>query len=356
MRYIVCMLALCSVLTVRAQSVELPEALMDAVPEGTEEFLDEEAAADTPDLSGGIQSIFQHMRQRAGGILHQRLRGAVQILLVVFLCGLVESGAANEKTALFLPMVGALSITALTVGSLDSLLGLGSETIRNLSSFARVLLPILAAAAAAAGGWTVSTVHQVAAVFFVNLLFQMIDRLLLPLTGLYIGLLTAGACLQDGRLTALADGLKKIITWVLCTALFLFTGYLSAARILTGPADSAAVKLTKSALSGVVPVVGSIIAEAAETVLAGAGLLKGAIGIFGVLTVLAACAYPFLQLGIQYILYKITAFLSTVLGVPGLCKLIGGLGGAFGLVLGMTGSCALLLLISVLSSAAAVVT
>ena len=38
-----------------------------------------------------------------------------------------------------------------------------------------------------------------------------------------------------------------------------------------------------------------------------------------------------------------------------LCKLIDGLAGAFGLVLGMTGACALLLLVSVLSSVAAVV-
>ena len=42
------------------------------------------------------------------------------------------------------------------------------------------------------------------------------------------------------------------------------------------------------------------------------------------------------------------------MGAPSLCKLIDGLGGAFGLVLGMTGSCAFLLLISVLSSVAAV--
>ncbi len=42
--------------------------------------------------------------------------------------------------------------------------------------------------------------------------------------------------------------------------------------------------------------------------LAGAGLLKGAIGVFGLLGVLVLCAYPFLQLGIQYLLYKLTAF------------------------------------------------
>jgi stage III sporulation protein AE len=101
-------------------------------------------------------------------------------------------------------------------------------------------------------------------------------------------------------------------------------------------------------------VVGGIIAEASETVLAGAGLLKNTIGVFGMLAILAVCVYPFLQLGIQYLLYKLTAFLAGAVGTPGLCKLIDGLGDAFGLVLGMTGACALLLLVSVLSSVAAV--
>ena len=84
--------------------------------------------------------------------------------------------------------------------------------------------------------------------------------------------------------------------------------------------------MTKTAISGMIPVVGGIIAEASETVLAGAGLLKGAIGVFGLLGVLALCAYPFLQLGIQYLLYKLTAFLASVIGDTELCGLIGGLG------------------------------
>ncbi len=83
-------------------------------------------------------------------------------------------------------------------------------------------------------------------------------------------------------------------------------------------------------------------------------MLKNAIGIFGTLAVLAACAWPFLHLGIQYLLYKLAGFLAGVIGSPELCKLIDGLGSAFGLVLGMTGASALLLLIAILSSVAAV--
>ena len=133
-----------------------------------------------------------------------------------------------------------------------------------------------------------------------------------------------------------------------------FTLYLSVVRVIAGNVDGTAAKMTKTAIAGMIPVVGGVIAEATETILAGAGLLRNSIGIFGMLAVLGICAYPFLQLGIQYVLYKLTACCSMFVGQAGLYKLIQGLGGAFGLVLGMTGSSALLLLISVFSCIAAV--
>ena len=243
-------------------------------------------------------------------------------------------------------------MTLLTAGSLDDLIGLGSQTIRELSDFSQTLLPTLAAATAASGAVTTATVQQVTTVFFVDLLLRLIQDLLLPLVYLYIGALTAAACLPEGRLDAVAEGLKKVVTWILTTALLLFTVYLSVVRIVSGSADGATV--AKAAISGVVPVVGGILSEVSETVMAGAGMLKNTIGIFGMLAVLAACAYPFLQLGVQYLLYKLSAFLAAAVGPPGLSKLIGGLGGAFGLVLGMTGAAALLLLVSILASVGAV--
>lgn len=95
--------------------------------------------------------------------------------------------------------------------------------------------------------------------------------------------------------------------------------------------------------------------QAMMTTLAGAGVVKNAIGVFGLLGVLAACLGPFVRLGVQYLLYKLTAFLAGMTAAPELAKLIDALGGVFGLMLGMTGSCALLLLISI-SSAILVVT
>ena len=90
--------------------------------------------------------------------------------------------------------------------------------------------------------------------------------------------------------------------------------------------------------------VGGILSDAAETVLAGAGILKNAVGVFGMLAVLRMCVAPFLQLGIHYLTYKVTSALSATVSSG---RVAGSLtrSAALRLVLGMTGASALLLLI-----------
>ncbi|WP_369282243.1 stage III sporulation protein AE [Oscillibacter sp. GMB15532] len=349
-------LLLALLVTVPVSAAGVPDELWDALPEGTESILEDTDLSGTDPLGGGAVQIFQNLIGQARSVLLQRLRGAVSILLVALLCGAVEgfsqtAGGTGPKLVL---AAGALSVTLLAAGSFESLIGMGGGTIQELNEFARILLPVLAAATAVSGSITTATVQQVTAVLFTGLLLKLIQELLLPLTYLYIGTLTASACLPGGRLGNIAEALRKCISWILCGALTAFTLYLSIAHVISGATDATAVKLASSAVAGMVPVVGSIIAEAAETVLAGAGMLKNTIGIFGTLAVLAACAWPFLHLGIQYLLYKLAGFLAGVIGSPELCKLIDGLGSAFGLVLGMTGASALLLLIAILSSVAAV--
>ena len=159
---------------------------------------------------------------------------------------------------------------------------------------------------------------------------------------------------QSG-LDKLADGLKKLISWLLCGAVTAFTLYLSVSGVLTGSADRAAVKAAQTAVSGAVPVVGSILAESAEMVLSAAHSLRAAIGAAGVLGVLLACLAPLVRLSMQFLLYRAAAFVSAVSGVKPLERLLEQLGDAFALVLGMTAACAALLLAALLVSISMVV-
>lgn len=329
--------------------------LSEALPEGAGAYLDDAESYGPEGFSGGVGRILQGVRRQAGGVVRQRMKGAAAVLLSVILCGAVRSGCReDEGTSLCLSMAGALSVTALTAGSLDSLIGLGWQTIGELNTFSKALLPTLAAASAASGAVTTATFQQVATVFLVETLLNLMDGLLMPLTYLYIGLLTASCTLPGNCLELFADALKKLITAILTSTVLLFTVYLSVSHVIAGSADGMAVRAVRTALTNAVPVVGGILAQVSESILAGAGMLRNSLGVFGMLAVLAACAYPFLQLGVQYLLYKAVAVLAAASGMSELCRLIDGLGGAFGLVLGMTGSCALLLFVSVLSFLTAV--
>ena len=108
-------------------------------------------------------------------------------------------------------------------------------------------------------------------------------------------------------------------------------------------------KAAKFAISGAVPVVGGILSDAAETVLASAGVLRGTVGVFGMVTVLGLCLAPLLRLAVHYLAYKLVAALASALGSGPPCALVDRLSSAFGLVLGMTGACCLLLLIALVS-------
>ena len=160
----------------------------------------------------------------------------------------------------------------------------------------------------------------------------------------------AGAVVEGDAPEKLGELLKKAVGWVLGGLLTVFVTYLTISGAVAGAADAHAVKLAKSAVSAAVPVVGGILSDAAESVLAGAGLLRGMVGTLGTLALLGACLTPFLHLGCQYLFYQAASLVSAAAGPKKLTRLIAMLGDAFALVLAMTGTSAVLLLISLLSS------
>ena len=344
MRYWLCLFAALALLCLPAGAVELPKELTDALPSQAERLLEGE----TGDLLGGVSALWGNLRQEAGKILRSRLKTAAGVLFVVLLCavlgGLREGGGAVPD---FVPMGGALAIAALTAGSLKNLVGLGWEAMEATSVFGKALLGALAVSLAAGGAVQTASFQQVGTVLFGTFLLELIRTLLLPLVYLYAATVTAAAIAPETPLRSLAEAIRKAVSWALGGSLAAFTLYLTLTGAVSGAADQAAVRAAKAVLSGTVPVVGGILSDAAETLLAGAGVLRGGIGIFGTLGVLAICAYPFLHLGIQYLLYRGAGFLAEAAGGGPLPKLIGGLGSAFALVLGMTASCAAVISVAI---------
>ena len=128
--------------------------------------------------------------------------------------------------------------------------------------------------------------------------------------------------------------------------LYVFTGYVAITGVVNGTVDASAVKATKLALSGAVPVVGSILSDASETVLISAAFVKNSAGITGLFAILSLWIGPFLQIGVQYVFLKLTAGLCGVFGDTKASDLVKDFSSALGFLLAAVGTMCLLLLIS----------
>lgn len=337
-----------------AYGAEIPEEITDAMPDSAKELLeDTDKVENFTSLGDGLSGLWERTCKLLAVTVQDSLGGVVLIMSAILLCSLAEDcfGAAGGGRMLDpVPLVGTMVILLAVGSNMKSLMGLGEQTIEELDIFSKALLPTLSAAAAAGGCAVSASVRQVATVFFSDLLISLIRSLLLPLVWVFVALSAADAILPAGRLGGIAQGLHKAATWLLSGSLLLFTGYLSLSGAFASSADSLTLRMARSAIGTAIPVVGGIISDAADTILAGAGVLRQSVGIVGTLTILATCILPFLKLGVQYLLLKLSAFFAAAVAPEPLVKLLHALSSAFGLVLGMTGATAAMLLISVASS------
>lgn len=282
------------------------------------------------------------------GDLNPSIRNAasicISLIAVVMLLTLLQS--FTEKTSQMVRLTGSVAIGIILLGPSTTLIHLGIETITKISDYEKLFLPVMTAALAAQGGITSSTALYTGTAFFNAILSGMIRKVFSPLIYFYLITSVANSAIGNSKLQGIAKFIKWIMTWFLKIIMYIFTGYISITGIVSGAVDASAIKATKLAISGAVPVVGGIMSDASEAILVSAGVMKNAAGIFGLLAVLALWIGPFLNIAIQYLLLKATAAICSAFGEKESVSLIQSFAGAMGLLLAATGVMCLLFIIS----------
>lgn len=313
---------------------EPPDPAMDLMPEETDSFW--EGAGQI--LMEALPQVMPSLSECAGV--------CISIFAVTILLSVLKAFPGN--TTFTTDLAGSAAIGILLLQPANSLIALGAETVRSVSEYGKMLLPVMTAALAGSGGTTTSAALYAGTTLFDAILGTIVSSVLVPLLYIFLCFSIAKCALGEESLKKLSDFVKWLMTWCLKTVLYVFTGYISITGVISGTADAAAVKATKLTISGMVPVVGGILSDASEAVLVGAGLVRSAAGIYGLLATVAICVGPFLQIGIQYLLLKATGAVCQIFGTKRCVSLVQDFSWAMGLLLAMTGAGCLLLMVSVI--------
>lgn len=328
------LLLLCSI-NVSAVEYEAPPA-----PDAAEDILPKESHSFGEDLWYIIRSAIVRLYPNIAEVVGTCL----SLIAIILLTSLLQSFTEHAKKSV--ELASTLSISLLLVQPTNTLIQLGIQTVQELCEYGKLLLPVMTAATASQGGLTTSAALYTGTVFFNTFLSTIISKLIIPMVYAHVALCVANGALGTDILKKMRDFVKWLMTWSLKITIYVFTGYLGITGVIGGTADASAVKAAKLALSGFVPVVGSIVSDASETVLVSASVIKNSVGAYGLLVIIALWIKPFLQIGAQYILLRATSAISSIFGKKTTVALIHDFAGVMSILLAMTCTMCLLHLIS----------
>ena len=340
-------------LTVSARAVDVMEeeqkllqldTLETGLPASTQEAMQDYSPSQAADPGTAILNLVKWASGLSLSTLREALRTAAMLLAAALVCSLVRQ--AGETGGQIAATTGALAITAIFTTGMRSMIGLADTMLADMEAYAKLLLPVMCSAAAASGAVNGAGALYMGSSLFFSLLISLIRTLLIPLIYAFIGLAAAECALPDGRLS----GLRQLIGWCVRTVLkgmmYVFTAYLSLTGLLSGSSDEAAVEAARSTLSAAIPVVGAIVSDASEAVLQSARLLRTTAGTFGILAVLAMALIPFAKIGVCFLTMKLTTAVAQLTAEKQHAGLLASLTEAMGILLGIVGCTALMLVFS----------
>ena len=319
-----------SALEIVAPSV--PAASADVMPEDPETF----AEGLWQLISAVIVKIRPEIGEAAGVCLSVVTAG----LMISLLQPMVGRGKQVAE------LICALSVAALLLQPTRTFINMGANTIKEMTAYGKLLLPVMTAGLAAQGGITKSAALYAGSAAFITVLGNLIAGLMIPVVYIFLTLSIGNSAVGEASLKKFRDMVKWGATWVLKIGLYVFTGYMSLTGVIAGTADAAALKVTKSTISVAVPVIGNILSNASETVLISAALVKNAAGVYGMLAILALCLEPFVRIGVQFVFLRLTAAVCGIFATKQTTELIEDFSSAMALLLAATGTICLMLLFS----------
>lgn len=323
------------------------EALVEQLPGEAGEALEGLSPLTLPDKTpeGLLDSLRTLLRREAAGVAHTA-GVLLTVCVLVSLSGALELGGGAPQYILF---AGVAAVSAAALSDFDSYLRSGLDSVDSLAEYAKVLLPVLASAVAATGAVSGAAARCAATSFFISVLLELSRRVIVPCICAHAALSVADAAVGNNALRTAKKLVKKSCTILLSALCVMFTAWLTLSGVVSDTADALTARAAKTAISASLPVVGSILSDAASTLAAAAGGLKNSIGVFGLMAVAGICLTPFVKLGVRFLAYRLSAALCECVSDKRFSTLAEDLGSCFGMILALNGTAALMLFLSVYS-------
>ena len=236
-------------------------------------------------------------------------------------------------------------IVTIVLTNFSDIISLIKESIQNMTSFTNLLIPIMMTLIITTGSVTTATIIQPILVFMISLIGNFINNIAIPIVLVSTALGIVSKISNKVQIDRLAKRLKSSTIWIIGVILTLFVTLVSVDGTLSSSVDAVTSKTAKAAVSNLIPVVGKILGDAVDSVIGCSSILKNAVGIVGVIIILAISIGPIIKLLLFMAIYYIGAAICEPIADEKVVKLLDVMGDTFKILLGLMFSMSTMIII-----------
>ena len=285
-----------------------------------------------------------------GNEIKEALKVMGSILIIVLIHSVLKSisdNLNNKSVSQITYYVQYILIATVIMTNFSSIISLTKEAVGNMIAFIQVLFPLLMTLMLASGSVVSVNLVQPIILFIINLISNIFQSIIIPIILVGTALAIVSKISDKIQIDKLSKFIKSSSVWVIGILLTIFVGVLSIEGTLGSSVDGITAKTAKAAVSSFIPVVGKVLGDAVDTVIGCSAILKNAIGIVGVIVVIAICIMPILKLAVITIIYQLTAALCEPIADSRIVSLIEQMADTFKILLAIVCSISVMLIIGI---------
>jgi stage III sporulation protein AE len=250
------------------------------------------------------------------------------IIITVFAMILENMQNAFERNTVSTVAYGIayLVLMVLAINSFHLAISYAKDAIRDMSDFMLAMIPLVIALLASVGNLASATMFHPIIIFMINTSGILISTVIFPLLFLSAMLSIASLFSERYKVTQLATLLRNIAMGALGSFLTIFLAVISIQGATSAVADGVTLRTAKYLTGNLIPVVGRMFSDAADTVLNASLLVKNAVGLAGVFILIVLCAFPALKILVLALTYNISSAVLQPLGNSPIISALGTIG------------------------------
>ena len=306
----------------------------------------------TKSLSGNIDNstIINIVFSLLGDNIKKALTTIASVMVVVIIYSILKAiseNLGNENVSKIAYYIEYILIITLVMTNFSTIITEMKEAIQNLTGFANTLIPLMITLMITTGNIVSSGMLQPILLLLITFISNFMTNILIPIALVSTALGIISKISDQAQVGKLSKFLHSSMVWILGTVLTLFISITSLEGGLTASVDGVTAKAAKTAISSVVPVIGSILGDAVNTIVGCSNIIKNAVGIVGIIVIIAICIRPILQLAVLTVTYYLGAALCEPIADEKIVGILEQMGSTFKIFLAVMFALTALLIIGI---------